>query len=275
LNSTLLARQALILSGSMFVAMVIGACGNSGFGPGHAKASLLSEKRTVARGSNALFGVRFDIEPGWHLYWNGQNDTGYAPHVTFELPEGFRAGNILWPVPRRLVSPGNILDHVYENHVTLLVPITVPAEAKPGRYVLKGEATWLACHDVCVPGKEALQLTVSVGGEAEAAQLNKEIEETKATLPLGWGEANRAVAIESTWQDGILILRRPGASGMVFFPDTASVAIRDLLHAGEVTGEEMRLVPQDSTGQISGILGIQTPGDTIYSSFKQTLPQKP
>src|SRR5262245_15955955 len=109
-------RCAIALLGSMLMAIMWNACGDSGYGDGHAKVSLVSEKRTVTRGSNFLLAVRFDLEPGWHIYWKGQNDTGYPPSVTLDLPEGFRTGEILWPVPKRLVSPGNILDHVYNDH---------------------------------------------------------------------------------------------------------------------------------------------------------------
>jgi DsbC/DsbD-like thiol-disulfide interchange protein len=257
----------------MFVAMVIGSCGNSGYGPGHAKVSMFSEKRTVGNGTNVLLGVRFDLEPGWHLYWNGQNDTGYPPHVTLELPEGFRAGEIIWPVPKRLVSPGNILDHVYESHVTLLLPVTIPAQASPGRYQLKGEASWLACHEACVPGKQALQLSLNVAGDVLTAHVNKEVEDARALLPLTWEEAVRAQHIDSSWQDSALVIKRPGASRMFFFPDTASVPVTDLIHAGDVKGDQIKLHPQATAGQISGILGIETPPDTIYCSFRQTLPQ--
>ena len=266
-------RQTLILSGSMIMAMTLGACGDSGYGPGHAKVSVFSEKRTVTRESSVLIGVRFDLEPGWHIYWNGQNETGYPPHVTLDLPEGVRAGETLWPVPKRLVSPGNILDHVYEGHVTLLIPIAVSSEAKPGRYQIKGEASWLACHEVCVPGKQTFQLSLNVGSDAEVAQANKEIDETKASLPLTWEQALRGQQIQSSWQEGTLTLTRSGASGMVFFPDTASVPITDLIHAGEVQGDTLRLATQATTGQISGILGIETTQDTIYCSFKQTIPK--
>ena len=255
---------------SIFVMMFEG-CGPSGYGPGHAKVSLLSEKRTVTSGAGFLLGVRFDLEPGWHVYWKGQNDTGYSPHVTLDLPEGFRAGEIIWPVPRRLVSLGNILDHVYEGQVVLLVPITIPAETKPGRYPIKGEATWLACHETCVPGKKGLELSLSVG-DAEIAHSNKVIDDTKASLPRPWEETARVQHIETSWQDRLLLIKRPGASRMLFFPDTTSVPINDLIHAGDVPGDEIRLATQDSSGQISGILGIETPQDTIYCSFKQTLP---
>ena len=256
----------------MLIVMTLGGCGGSDYGPGHAKVSLFSEKRTVTRGSNVLLGVRFDLEPGWHVYWDGQNDTGYPPHVTFELPKGFQAGEILWPVPKRLVSPGNILDHVYEGHVTLLVRITVPTETNPGRIQIKGDASWLACHEVCVPGKQAIEVSLNVAGDALTAQLNKEIEDARALLPLPWDEAARVQHIDASWQDSTLTIKRPGASRMFFFPDTASVPVTDLLHAGDVQGDEITLRPQAMTGQISGILGIETVPDTIYCSFKQTLP---
>jgi len=206
------------------------------------------------------------------MYWKGQNDTGYPPQVTLELPAGFRAGEIMWPVPKRLVSPGDILDHVYEGHVTLLLPITVPAQATPGRVQIKGEATWLACHEECVPGKQAVQVSFNVAADALTAQLNKEIEDARVLLPRTEGEAAQSQHIESEWRTESLVITRAGALRMSFFPDAASVPIGDLIHSGDVKGDQIALHPQ-TPGQISGILGIETPQDTIYCSFKQPSPE--
>ena len=260
--------------------MISGGCigSGSGYGSGHAKVSLLSEKKSMARGQEALLGVHFEIEPGWHLYWNGRNDTGYAPRITLDLPEGFEAGELEWPVPKRLISPGGILDHVYEHEVTLLLPLRLPVNAVPGKtYKIQGEASWLACHDVCVPGTGPFELEIAI----EEAQDEKgsdpissaAIAKAKASLP-GSDLKGRVSAV---WEDSTLVFSAPEASRLSFFPDTASVELAELLRTGEVSGNVIRLTPRDAggTGQISGILGIEIPPDTLYFSVRVPLPPQP
>ena len=47
------------------------------------------------------------------------------------LPAGYKAGEMLWPAPARHVSNGGLLDHVYEGRAMILLPVEVPADAKP------------------------------------------------------------------------------------------------------------------------------------------------
>ena len=48
------------------------------------------------------------MQPGWHVYWNGRNDTGTPVRITLTVPEGFAAGDVLWPAPVRHVAAGEI-----------------------------------------------------------------------------------------------------------------------------------------------------------------------
>lgn len=41
----------------------------------------------------------FRMDPGWHLYWKNPGDSGLAPEVVWELPEGWEAGPLEHPVP--------------------------------------------------------------------------------------------------------------------------------------------------------------------------------
>ena len=260
------------------LAMSLGGCSGSDYGTGHAKVSLLSEKRALPRGQDVLLGVHFEIEPGWHLYWNGRNDTGYAPRITLSLPKGFEAGELQWPVPKRLISPGGILDHVYEHEVTLILPLRVPVNAVPGKtYKIKGEASWLACHDVCVPGTGPFELEIAAGeaqGEEGSVPISSEtIAKARASLP----DSDLKGRVSAIWEDSTLVFSAPEASRLSFFPDTASVELEDLLRTGEVTGNVIRLTPRGpgGTSQISGILGIEIPPDTLYFSVRDPLPPQP
>ncbi|MEO1318875.1 MAG: protein-disulfide reductase DsbD domain-containing protein, partial [Pseudomonadota bacterium] len=68
--------------------------------------SLIAEQDTVRPGQTLLLGLHFELEDGWHIYWDGFNDTGFPPMVEWSLPEGVSVGPMLWPAPERYISPG-------------------------------------------------------------------------------------------------------------------------------------------------------------------------
>jgi hypothetical protein len=156
--------------------------------------------------------------------------------------------------------------------------LRVMLDAEDNRnYVINGEASWLACHDVCVPGKAPIELEIKVeeaGATEDIADASgeRELKTARASLPQGGFHPPTG-----TWEDGSWVYHRAGATRLLFFPDTASAPIVDLLHTGDVAGQEIRLTPQkpSNSRQISGILGIQTPADTLYFSIRETLPQEP
>lgn len=217
------------------------------YGPGHARVRLLAVPAAFAPGETVMLGITFDLEPGWHTYWKGQNDTGYAVQVDLELPPGFTAGETRWPAPERHVSPGDILDHVYYDRVTLLVPITAPADAPAGTPVLVGaKVNWLACKSECVPGSEEVTLELPVV-DASASLPSPDpdaaarIDAARARLPRPLAEAGER--IRWTWEDGALRVEAPGARRIAFYPDAESVPVAHLVASGEAEGEVLVLTP--------------------------------
>jgi cytochrome c biogenesis protein CcdA len=84
--------------------------------------------------------------------------------VKWQLPKGFAAGPLRYPVPTRLTVAG-LMNYVYERDYAVLVRLKVPADAR-GTVPIRAEARWLACTDkICVPeqGKLALGLPVGTG----------------------------------------------------------------------------------------------------------------
>jgi DsbC/DsbD-like thiol-disulfide interchange protein len=130
----------------------------------HAKARLVSEYAALVPGQTNYLGLTFQIDPEWHLYWKGRNDTGFPIQVDLKVPEGYKVGEIQWPAPERHVSPGDILDHIYEGQVTLIIPVEVPLSAK-GEATFAGSAEWLVCREACIPGDARLSLKVPLAGE--------------------------------------------------------------------------------------------------------------
>jgi thiol:disulfide interchange protein DsbD len=132
-------------------------------------ARLIPEAGSVAAGGTLWVDLHLDIAPGWHTYWRNPGDSGLPTEIAWELPTGFSAGEIVWPVPERFVL-GTIGNYGYHGSADLLVPIAAPANLSPGSAVhLEANANWLVCSDICIPGDAKLALDLPVGAAPAAA----------------------------------------------------------------------------------------------------------
>ena len=117
----------------------------------HVELHLEAEPTPVGPGKTLWVALRFDLVPHWHVYWRNPGDSGEAPRVQWQLPDGWRAGEIHWPVPDR-IPVGPLVNLGYEGSVTLLVPIQVATEPPAGDSVrIAAQATWLVCREECIP----------------------------------------------------------------------------------------------------------------------------
>ena len=135
--------------------------GNS-FASDNVKARLVSELGTMGPGQTDWVALELDIREGWHTYWRNPGDSGEATRLTWQLPLGFTAGDIVWTTPHRFELPP-LVNYGYAKHVMHLVPITAPKDLKPGAMLeLKAKASWLVCSDVCIPESADLALRIPV-----------------------------------------------------------------------------------------------------------------
>ena len=149
-------------------------------------ARLVSERIALTPGRTAWVALHLTIRPGWHTYWLNPGDAGEKTEIAWTLPAGFKAGEIAWPAPERLVEPSNIAVYGYTGTATHLVPITVPADAKPGeRVTLTAEARWLVCEKICLPeeGKFSLSLPVQAGAAPVEGRWADVFDQARAALP--------------------------------------------------------------------------------------------
>lgn len=130
----------------------------------HAKAVLVYDKLGVQPGGSqpaGRIGVLFRIEPGWHIYWRNPGDAGIPTSISWELPDGFSTGPLIWPAPEKFAELGGLSTNGYDDETLLFAQLYSPARAggrKP--VVLKATAKWLACKDVCIKEESALSLTL-------------------------------------------------------------------------------------------------------------------
>jgi len=148
----------------------------------HAHLSLVSEQLFVASGRSQWIGLRFQLDPGWHIYWSNPGDSGEPPKVTWHLPGGFQAGELQFPAPRRIADHG-LTDYGYENDVVLLSKLTVPAGATSNKIDIGADVRYLVCREVCMPGKDQVSLTLAAGQNGTSSPHAELIRTAKAHLP--------------------------------------------------------------------------------------------
>jgi len=145
---------ALLLSGNYIQAKPVQV--------GHVEAELISEISSIVPGEPFWVALRLRMAKDWHINWSNPGDFGLAPTIIWQLPEGFKAGEIQWPVPHRLIfSP--FVGYGYEGEKILPVKISPPKSVLPGTEIrIEAAADWVVCGEVCIPGGAKLSLELNV-----------------------------------------------------------------------------------------------------------------
>lgn len=157
------------------------------------QASLLADVSAVVPGKPFTVGILLRMVPNWHTYWKFPGDAGIPTEMKWKLPAGWKAGDIQWPIPLKLNEPGDIQIYGYHDEVLLLQEVTPPASVSESTVQLAGEASWLVCEKICIPGSAKLQLNLPVA--AQNAPANEAIfSRYRRSLPQSWPDPNVAKA---------------------------------------------------------------------------------
>ncbi|MEQ1438431.1 thioredoxin family protein [Fontimonas sp. SYSU GA230001] len=124
------------------------------------EAELIAEHTSLRTGDNWV-ALRLRPEPGWHVYWRNPGDSGIPTRLDWRLPPGVSAGEIQWPYPHT-ETLGELTNYGYAEETLHLVQIGVGTDAGSGPLTLAATASWLACKDICIPGKAELSLRLPV-----------------------------------------------------------------------------------------------------------------
>jgi len=145
-----------------FLSLLAAPYGVAGETGPHGTVDLIAERTSVQPARPFWVGLHFQLEKGWHIYWTNPGDSGEPPRVKWNLPAGFQAGSLRWPIPRR-IEDHSLIDYGYQNEVLLPVEIRPPASLGMGADVqLSATVNWLVCREICVPGRAALALTLPI-----------------------------------------------------------------------------------------------------------------
>ena len=117
----------------------------------HVETQMIPDVSALSSQGAFWIALRMKMEEGWHTYWKNPGDSGLSTTIQWDLPAGFKADEILWPVPRKIEAPP-LMTYGYDHEIYLLTRIHPSSEIKPGETtVVNAMAKWLACESICVP----------------------------------------------------------------------------------------------------------------------------
>ena len=145
--------------------------------------ALVSPDNSVQPGHPVSVALRMEHNPRWHSYWVNAG-TGYPTELTWDLPSGWAAGDIQWPVPSLIKNAqGHVTGHGYDGLTYLPVTLLTPPDVPIGGHVqIKAQVSWLMCADVCIPGTADVALQLPVSGSPP--QSNDAVSAALAKVPM-------------------------------------------------------------------------------------------
>ena len=222
----------------------------------HADPTLIPESPVARPGQTLWIALDFELDEDWHTYWPGVNDTGMALGAEIECSAQAEPGELLWPAPHRYSPSEGILDHIFEEHMTVLMPLQISADAKLGDSVtLTLDMNWLVCKSACVLESAERSLTIPI---AEAAA--KPSPETAAVFARARDRLPQPITdrdpIRISGTGSRLTIQSNGASAVAFYPNEECRPTRDLLKQGFSESDTLVVDFADNDHPIRGVLEI-------------------
>ncbi|MEY2485753.1 MAG: hypothetical protein QOH39_1401 [Verrucomicrobiota bacterium] len=149
------------------------------------KAQLIADATAVVEGKPFTVGLLLHMVPGWHTYWKFPGDAGIPTELKWKLPNGWKVGEIQWPIPLKLADPGDIQTYGYADEVLLMQQITPPASIAGSTVRLAANANWLVCEKICIPGSAEVALELPIGSQAGPAN-QEQFARFRRLLPQEW-----------------------------------------------------------------------------------------
>jgi len=148
------------------------------------QASLISEVSSITPGQKFTVAIQLQHFDGFHTYWKNPGLVGYATSVAWKLPNGFKAGNIIWQVPER----SKMLKyncHAYKGDTFLLAEIQAP-EFIPDKFNIAAKVGGMSCSqkECCKIGFLDIGIELNKSEKSiENTGSKKKIDEARSKVP--------------------------------------------------------------------------------------------
>lgn len=206
----------------------------------HVRAELVAHAPDgVAPGAPVWLGLRITHQPEWHTYWKNAGDSGLPTELAWTLPAGVSAGEIAWPVPRK-IPIGTLANYGYEGTVLLPVPLEVASTFQPPLALgnspaaldVRLKASWLVCRKECIPEEGEFSLSLPLAGST--ALHKADFDAARAAEPQPLAKPGSVEVSGNALQ--VRLEGLPAAAQgktLEFFPETP-----ELIHTAAVSGKD-------------------------------------
>ncbi|MFH1679623.1 MAG: protein-disulfide reductase DsbD domain-containing protein [Candidatus Eisenbacteria bacterium] len=210
-------RTALVSAGVILALALLAGCRD---GEAPVRVRLAAEEESLVPGRFSNLGVHVRLAKGWHTYWKGRSDSGAPLEILVDGPEASVIGDMLWPSPERLVSPGEILDHVYQDEFLVIVPVRLPLSFSPGDSAeVRCEVKWVACREACLAGSTRASLALPVTGGLKTPSPSADADLfRRALLTIPVPLPDSAGAVRTGWEEDRFVVRGGDEDRMAFYP---------------------------------------------------------
>ncbi|MSR76626.1 MAG: hypothetical protein EXS63_00135 [Candidatus Omnitrophica bacterium] len=242
----------------------------------HIHPEILSSVKAFAPGKPFTVGIHFTMDPDWHIYWINPGDSGLATSVKWVGHPPINFSPLEWPAPEKIILPA-ILTYGYSKEVVLLSEATVTPSFSGKSITLKADVAWLACHDLCVPGKARIvrEIPAAKGKAVRNSQEIRTIERYQARVPQdyqGW-------EISARYSDQFALIHfKPNhefpIKSIYFFPENsdffkheAGEKFRSNQAGFEVLLRRSKIFTGDLE-KLEGVLAIDTGSAMVYDQVR-------
>ena len=142
----------------------------------YTKVSITTDKQAVSTQDDLTVLVTLTHQEGWHSYWKNPGESGLATTIKWELPLGFQAGDMNWPMPQT-IQFGELINFGFKDPVNLMIPIQINTSVQEGDYQLKAKISWLVCKESCIPESTSLSIPVKVASTSQTSKQATKIEQ--------------------------------------------------------------------------------------------------
>lgn len=125
-----------------------------------AKLRLVAAGQAAGTTDSLSFGLQFQLQPGWKIYWRSPGDAGYPPTVDWSDSQNLAEASLAWPVPHRFSLFG-LETFGYSDEVVFPIKARVERPGQP--VILRAKVGYLTCNEICIPRDAELTLALPAG----------------------------------------------------------------------------------------------------------------
>ncbi|MFT6862858.1 MAG: DsbC/DsbD-like thiol-disulfide interchange protein, partial [Akkermansiaceae bacterium] len=180
-------------------------------------ATIVPESTVVEPGDFFRVAFTLDLQPHYHAFYKNGGIVGDPPSVDWKLPEGFTAGELMFPRPSVISSESaeaTTILYGYEETATFLVKIFASADLEEGKELtIEGVFKWQECNEICIQGDKDFSFKIKTSDETDFPEAVEDLFlEASDRLPQGgsaWGigatEKENTITLEVAYPEAMTI----------------------------------------------------------------------